>query len=70
MNPDGSNQREVTSELVPVTAFDVSGDGATIAYSAGGIVKRMSVTGGEPPHPHRRPATSSTPRPSRPTGPA
>jgi hypothetical protein len=45
MNPDGSNQREVTSELVPVTGFDVSGDGATIAYSAGGVVKRMSVTG-------------------------
>jgi hypothetical protein len=45
MNPDGSNQREVTSELVPVSGFDVSGDGATIAYSAGGVIKRMSVTG-------------------------
>ena len=45
MNPDGSNQREVTSELVPVSGFDVSGDGATIAYAAGGVVKKMAITG-------------------------
>jgi Bacterial Ig-like domain/WD40-like Beta Propeller Repeat len=46
MNPDGSNQREVTSELVPVSGFDFSGDGSQIAYTAGGIVKRMLVGGG------------------------
>lgn len=45
MNPDGSNQREVTAELVPVGGFDVSGDGTTIAYGAGGIVKKMAIGG-------------------------
>ena len=45
MNPDGSNQREVTAELAPVAGFDVSGDGLTVAYSAGGVVKKMSVGG-------------------------
>jgi dipeptidyl aminopeptidase/acylaminoacyl peptidase len=45
MNPDGSNQREVTAELVPVSGFDVSGDGTTIAYGAGGIVKKMAIGG-------------------------
>ncbi len=45
MNPDGSNQRQVTSELVPVSGFDFSGDGTTIAYAAGGVVEKMSVGG-------------------------
>lgn len=45
MNPDGTSQREVTSELVPVSGFDVSGDGSTIAYGAGGVVKKMSIGG-------------------------
>ena len=45
MNFDGSNQREVTSELVPVSGYDISGDGLTIAYAAGGIVKKMSISG-------------------------
>jgi hypothetical protein len=45
MNPDGSNQREVTTELVPVSGFDISGDGASIAYAAGGVVKKMSIGG-------------------------
>ena len=45
MNPDGSNQREVTAELVPISGFDVSGDGMTMAYGAGGIVKKMSIGG-------------------------
>jgi len=48
MNPDGSNQREITAELVPVGGFDVSGDGTSISYSAGGIVKKMSVAGDNP----------------------
>jgi hypothetical protein len=45
MNFDGSNARQVTSELVPVTGYDISGDGTTIAYSAGGVVKKMSLGG-------------------------
>ncbi|MGA2512571.1 MAG: Ig-like domain-containing protein [Candidatus Limnocylindrales bacterium] len=47
MNPDGSNQREVTCELVPVSGYDISGDGATIAYAAGGVVKKMSLNGND-----------------------
>ena len=45
MNPDGSNQREVTSELVPVSGFDISGDGTMIAYTAGGVVKKAGIGG-------------------------
>jgi hypothetical protein len=45
MNPDGSNQNEVTSELQPVVGYDISGDGTTIAYSAGGVVKTASIVG-------------------------
>jgi hypothetical protein len=45
MNPDGSNQRQVTAELVPVSGFDISGDGSTLVYAAGGVVKRMSIGG-------------------------
>jgi len=45
MNPDGSNQRELTWELVPVSGYDISGDGTTLAYGAGGSVKTMSITG-------------------------
>jgi hypothetical protein len=48
MNPDGSNQHQVTAELMPVTSFDVSGDGTAIAYEAGGVVKRMSIGGDNP----------------------
>jgi hypothetical protein len=45
MNFDGSNARQVTSELVPVSGYDISGDGTTIAYSAAGVVKRMPLSG-------------------------
>jgi hypothetical protein len=45
MNPDGTNQREVTYELVPVSGYDISGDGMTIAYSAAGTVRKMSLGG-------------------------
>ena len=45
MNPDGSNQHQVTAELVPVSGFDVSGDGSAIAFAAGGVVKRTSIDG-------------------------
>ncbi len=45
MNPDGSNQRQLTSELAPVTAFDVSPTGDQIVFAAGGVVKVASVDG-------------------------
>jgi Tol biopolymer transport system component len=45
MNPDGTNPREVTWELSPVSGFDVTGDGSAIAYGAGGVVKKMLLSG-------------------------
>ncbi len=45
MNPDGTDQREVTSELVPVTGYDISGDGTTVAYTAAGVVKVIGIGG-------------------------
>jgi len=44
MNPDGSNQRQVTAELVPVSSYDISGDGMTVVYGAGGVVKKLSLS--------------------------
>jgi hypothetical protein len=45
MNPDGTDQREVTSELVPVTGYDISGDGTMVAYTAAGVVKVIGIGG-------------------------
>lgn len=45
MNPDGSNPRQLTSELVPVAGFDVTADGSRVAWSAGGIVRVMRIDG-------------------------
>ncbi len=45
MNPDGSNQRQVTAELSPVVGFDFSGDGTALAYGVNGVVKRMTIGG-------------------------
>jgi Bacterial Ig-like domain/WD40-like Beta Propeller Repeat len=45
MNPDGTNQRELTVELVPVTSFDVTGDGREVVYAAGGAVTLMTIDG-------------------------
>ena len=39
MNPDGSSPRQLTAELAPVAGFDVTADGAQVAWSAGGQVK-------------------------------
>ena len=47
MNPDGSNPRQLTTELVPVAAFDVTADGSRVAWSAGGNVRTMRVDGTE-----------------------
>jgi hypothetical protein len=46
MNPDGSNPRQLTDELAPVAGFDVAGDGARIAWSAGGQIHLMQIDGG------------------------
>jgi hypothetical protein len=47
MNPDGSNQRQITTDLVPVTSFDVSATGDRLVYAAGGAVKIVSIDGGD-----------------------
>jgi hypothetical protein len=47
MNPDGSNPRQLTAELAPVTAFDVTANGRSIAYAAGGVVRVGSIDGGQ-----------------------
>ncbi|HSO30109.1 MAG TPA: Ig-like domain-containing protein [Candidatus Sulfomarinibacteraceae bacterium] len=47
MNPDGTNPRQLSTELAPVSGFDATADGALVAYSAGGIVSVVEVDGGE-----------------------
>jgi len=47
MNPDGSNPRQVTTELVPVGEYDVASDGRTIVYAVAGVVKRMRLDGAD-----------------------
>jgi hypothetical protein len=47
MNPDGSNPRQLTTEIVPVSGYDVSSDGASVAWSAGGIVRVAGVDGSD-----------------------
>ncbi len=48
MNPDGSNPREVTAELAPVSAFDVASDGRSIVYAADGVVRLLRLDGSDP----------------------
>ena len=45
MNPDGTNPRQLTTELAPVSGFDATGDGSRVAYSAGGIVSVVGSDG-------------------------
>ena len=45
MNPDGTNPSQLTTELVPVSGFDATGDGSRVAYSAGGIVSVVGIDG-------------------------
>jgi Tol biopolymer transport system component len=47
MNPDGSNPRQLTTELVPVAGFDVSADGEQLAWSAGGAIRTMRMDGAD-----------------------
>ena len=45
MNPDGTSPRQLTTELVPVSSFDATGDASLVAYSAGGIVSVIGIDG-------------------------
>lgn len=45
MNPDGTNQRQLTTELLPVTSFDTTADGARVVYAAGGVIQAMAIDG-------------------------
>lgn len=45
MNPDGTNQRELTVELLPVSSYDATADGAEIVYAAAGTVSAMAIDG-------------------------
>ena len=45
MNPDGTNQRQLTTELLPVSSFETTADGSRVVYAAGGVVKAMDVDG-------------------------
>jgi hypothetical protein len=48
MNPDGSNPRQLTDELVPVTAYDATADGKRVVYAAGGLVKTFRLGDSNP----------------------
>ncbi len=45
MNPDGTNQRQLTTELLPVTSFETNPDGSEIVYASGGVVTIMAIDG-------------------------
>jgi Bacterial Ig-like domain/WD40-like Beta Propeller Repeat len=46
MNPDGTNPRQVTTELAPVSAYDVTSDGRTLVYAAGGVIRALRLESG------------------------
>lgn len=46
MNPDGTNARQLTVELTPITSYDVAADGRTVIYATAGAVRRLSLPGG------------------------
>ena len=45
MNPDGTNTRQITTSLVPVSGYDVTADGSTIAWAAGGAITVAGIDG-------------------------
>jgi len=45
MNPDGTNQRQLTVELAPVSSFDTSADGARVVFASAGIVTITQIDG-------------------------
>ncbi|HEV8516868.1 MAG TPA: Ig-like domain-containing protein [Candidatus Limnocylindrales bacterium] len=46
MNPDGTNARQLTAELGPVTSYDVTADGGRLVFAAGGVVASLSLPDG------------------------
>ena len=48
MNPDGSNPRQLTDELAPVTAYDVTADGKRVVYASGGLVETFRLGDSSP----------------------
>ncbi len=46
MNPDGTNARQLTAELAPVTSFDVSADGGSLLYASAGTIRRLTLPAG------------------------
>jgi hypothetical protein len=47
MNPDGTNPRQLTTAIAPVSGFDVTLDGGLVAISAGGIVSVTGIDGSD-----------------------
>jgi Tol biopolymer transport system component len=45
MNPDGSAQRQLTTGLAPVSAWDVTLDGTRAASASGGAVRMLAIDG-------------------------
>jgi hypothetical protein len=45
MNPDGTNPRQLTTELAPVSSFDATRDGSLVAFSAGGVLSLIDIDG-------------------------
>jgi WD40 repeat protein len=47
MNPDGTNPRQVTAELAPVSGYDVTVDGGLVAIGSGGVVRVLRIDGSD-----------------------
>ena len=47
VNPNGTNARQLTWELAPVTTFDFTGDGRRLVFAAGGLVGSVDVDGSD-----------------------
>ncbi len=43
MNPDGTNARQLTDSLAPVTAYDVTADGQRVVYASAGHVQTFTL---------------------------
>lgn len=48
MNPDGSDARQISDELAPVTEYDVTGDGRRVVVAAGGQVRTWRLGDASP----------------------
>jgi len=47
VNPDGTNARQLTWELAPVSTFDFTGDGRRLVFATGGLVGSVDVDGND-----------------------